>query len=56
MIKLIRKKQFDPSELETGDLALGYDEIEVLLNVGPFPGGGHCIIVNADGDTSIQMI
>jgi hypothetical protein len=52
MIKLVRKKQFDPSQLETGDCCLGYDEIEVLFNMGPFPGGGHCIIVRADGENT----
>jgi hypothetical protein len=43
------KKDFDVSSLETGSLCLGYAEIRLLFNVGPFPGGGDCVLVAADG-------
>jgi len=36
--------------LETGDLCFGYREIELLFNLGTYPGGGECIIVKADGE------
>ena len=47
MIKLIMKKE---KKKVTGDLTLGYKEIELLFNVGPFEGGGDCLIVKADGE------
>ncbi len=50
MLRLTLKKDFDMSELETGDLCLGYEEIEIHMNLGPFPGGGDCIIIKADGE------
>ena len=34
---------------EYPDLCLGYKEITVLANIGPFPGGGDCLVVKADG-------
>jgi hypothetical protein len=33
-----------------GNLCLGYSEIKLLFNVGPFPGGGDCLIIEADGN------
>ena len=50
MLKLIIKKQFDTSELECGECVLGFEQIELLFNAGPFPGGGDCLIVKADGE------
>lgn len=50
MIQLTLKPDFDCGQLETGDLCLGYREISLLFNVGPFPGGGDCLVVNADGE------
>ena len=44
------KKDFDVSMLETGDYWLGYSEIKLLFNLGPFPGGGDCIIAEVEGD------
>jgi hypothetical protein len=52
MVKLILKEDFDVSALETGDVCLGYREIEILANIGPFPGGGDCLLVKADGETT----
>ena len=49
MVKLMLKSDFDPSELDSGDLNLGYKEVTLLFNAGPFIGGGDCIIVEADG-------
>ena len=49
-IKLTRKKDFDDSGLDTGSVALGFNEIELLFNIGPHPAGGDCLIVKADGD------
>ena len=50
MVIMKLKKDYDLSELETGDLCLGYGEIKLLFNVGPFPGGGDCLIIEADGN------
>ncbi len=50
MIHLQCKNNFDLSKLESGDFCLGYDKIKLLFNVGPFPGGGDCLIVEADGE------
>ena len=33
----------------TPGLTLGFKEIKLLFNVGPFPGGGDCLIVEVDG-------
>jgi hypothetical protein len=49
MIKLILKEEKKAVE----DLNLGYKEIELLFNVGPFQGGGDCLIVKADGEISM---
>ena len=49
MIVMKLKKDFDLSELETGDLCLGYEKINLLFNTGPFPAGGDCLIIEADG-------
>ena len=48
MVRLTLNKDYDPGQLETGSLCLGFKEIHLLFNVGPFPGGGDCIIVEAD--------
>ena len=32
------------------DTVLGYEEIKMLFNAGPFPGGGDCIIAEVDGE------
>lgn len=50
MIQLTLKENFDPKDLETGSLCLGYSEISLLFNAGPFPGGGDCLFVNADNE------
>jgi len=49
MVNLKMKKKFDTSQLETGDICLGFKHIRLLFSVGPLPGGGCCIIVEADG-------
>ena len=49
MLKLTLNDKFDPSQLETGDLALGYKNINLVFNVGPLPGGGDCLLIEADG-------
>ena len=49
MVWLKSKKDFDASELESGEAVLGYKNIHLLFNAGPFPGGGDCLIVEADG-------
>ena len=36
------------------ELSLGFKDISLLFNIGPFPGGGDCLIVEANGKT--QMI
>lgn len=35
------------------ETVLGYDEIEVLENLGPFEGGGDCLVVRADGEIMV---
>lgn len=50
MVQLELRKQFDESELETGSLALGYKQMALLFNAGPFPGGGDCLIVESGGE------
>jgi hypothetical protein len=47
MVKLIIKE-----EKKTATEALA-KEIELLFNVGPFPGGGDCLIVKADGEITM---
>lgn len=49
MVTMQLNSKFDASELETGSLVLGFKKIELLFNLGPFPGGGDCIVVRADG-------
>ena len=46
MLRLKRKKR---SAKAAEGLRLGYKEIKLLFNVGRFPGGGDCLIVEADG-------
>ena len=54
MVIMKLKKDFDPSELETGDLCLGYTEIKLLFNIGPFSNGKNdCLVVEADGEVMI---
>ncbi len=50
MATLRLKPDFDYSKLETGDLALGYETIELVFNAGPFPAGGDCLFIRADGE------
>lgn len=49
MVTLTLKPNFNESSLDTGALALGYKEIKLLFNAGPFPGGGDCLVIEADG-------
>lgn len=42
-------KQFDSSELKTRDYVLGFDEMELLLGIGQFPGGDDCLLLRTDG-------
>ena len=49
-LRLRLKPDFDASQLDAGVLCLGYEEIDLLFNAGPFPGGGDCLIVKADGE------
>lgn len=44
-LRLRLKPDFDASQLDAGVLCLGYEEIDLLFNAGPFPGGGDCLIV-----------
>jgi hypothetical protein len=53
MLRLKRKPYFDYSKLETGDLALGYDTIDLIFNAGPFPDGGDCLFIRGDGETVV---
>ena len=48
MLTFTLREDFDLSTLETGSLCLGYKKIEFLANLGPFPGGGDCLIVRTD--------
>ncbi|TFG49516.1 MAG: hypothetical protein E4H40_02880 [Candidatus Brocadiia bacterium] len=50
MVVMRLKKGYDLSGLETGDLCLGYEKIKLLFNTGPFPNGGDCLIIEADGE------
>ena len=43
MIKLKAKEGLDPG------IALYHKELKLLFNLGPFPGGGDCIIIENDG-------
>ena len=31
------------------DACLGYKEFKLLFNVGPFPGGGDCLLIEHEG-------
>jgi hypothetical protein len=31
-------------------ICLGFKKIKLLFNVGPFPGGGDCLIVEVDSE------
>ena len=53
MVRLVLKDDFDKTQLETGDLCLGYKNIILLFNAGPFPGGGDCLIVMKEGNNEI---
>ena len=53
MVQLKLRKDSDASELESGETVLGYKIIQLLFNAGPFPGGGDCLIVDADGETQV---
>ncbi len=46
MVRLKRKRA---SARAREGLCLGYKEIKLLFNAGRFPGGGDCLIVEADG-------
>jgi hypothetical protein len=48
MVTLALKTRVRGSEI--GDLCLGFKKIALLFNAGPFPGGGDCLIVSADGE------
>lgn len=45
MVRLTLKTDADESEL-----CLECKEIKLLFNAGPFPGGGNCLIIEADGE------
>ena len=49
MLTFRLKQDFDHAALETGSLCLGFSEITLLANIGPFPQGGDCLIVRCDG-------
>ena len=49
MVKMTLKKELDEIELKERGAVLGFKELKLLFNAGPFPGGGHCIFVEADG-------
>ena len=53
MVSLTLKKKYDLKKLETGSLCLGHKKISLLFNAGPFPGGGDCLIIKADGKTML---
>lgn len=46
-IKLVLEKEIN---FDGYEIVLGYKEIELLFNAGPFPGGGDCLIVKANGE------
>ena len=50
MLTLRLKQEFDCSTLATGDLVLGYENIELIFNAGPFPAGGDCLFIRGDGE------
>lgn len=50
MVVLSLKTEIDP---EKAGLCLGYKKIALLFNAGPFPGGGDCLFVEADGKTNV---
>ncbi len=50
MVLLRLKPEFDYSRLDTGDLALGYETIELVFNAGPFAAGGDCLFIRGDGE------
>ena len=50
MVILRLRDDFDATQLGTGAFCLGYQHIALLFNAGPFPGGGNCLIVRADGE------
>ena len=54
MVILTKKGGFDKTTLETGDYTLGYDKIELLFNLGPYPSGGHCLLVRVDGKLDVN--
>lgn len=47
---VILKMKESLSQQEIQDLCLGYDQIRLLFNAGPFPGGGDCLVIEADGE------
>ncbi len=53
MVLLRLKPEFDYSRLDTGDLVLGYETIELIFNAGPFPAGGDCLFVRGDGEVVV---
>lgn len=46
---MIRLKIKKGSAKSMKELSLGCKEIKLLFNASPFPGGGDCLIVEADG-------
>ena len=46
---MLRLKLKKGSAKSANGLCLGFKEIKLLFNAGPFPGGGDCLIVEADG-------
>lgn len=50
MVKLTLKKDLDETELRERGAVLGFKELKLLFNAGPFEGGGYCIFVEADGE------
>ena len=45
MVRLKLKPDADESQL-----CLGYKEIRLLFNVGPYESGGDCLIMEGDGE------
>ena len=37
-------------DVEESELCIGYKEIKLLFNVGPYEGGGDCLIIEGDGE------
>ena len=50
MLSLYLKDNLDDADFEIGSPCLGFKKIELLFNAGPFPGGGDCLLVRADGE------